>query len=376
MSTSRDPAGVPSDAILSAGEDGTEADGTRPGAAEADGMEAGRTGSSRAGSGRAGSSSARSGRTASGSMNSSRTASAADSLRVALLVSRARAAARSGDLDGVLRLLNDGAGPVGADHPEVLDLLARVHAQRGDLTQAAAYWRRVQEQCPQDPAALAGLARIDRLGSRGPRAALARHRAGTAVAAAVCAMAAITAGTVAVTDDAGGRPERPGPTQAEVAEQRARQLDADRRAEQARERERAAARRAEAATALADALRAPGISPMIHGASVEVAFTDGLFSEGAELTQAGADRLAVLGGRLAGRTVRVEIHGHAATVPGAPTSGGSVLSLWRALIAARELSTASGKPLTAFTTASADQRDAPYADAAKNRTVTVVITPG
>ncbi|MDC0767172.1 hypothetical protein [Streptomyces sp. HD] len=115
---------------------------------------------------------------------------------------------------------------------------------------------------------------------------------------------------------------------------------------------------------------------MVHAASVEVAFTDGLFSEGAELTPAGADRLAVLGGRLAVRTVRVEIHGHAATVPGAPTSGGSVLSLWRALIAARELSDAGHKPLTAFTTASADQREAPYTSAARNRTVTVTITPG
>ncbi|MDF3150169.1 hypothetical protein PBV88_55785, partial [Streptomyces sp. T21Q-yed] len=123
-------------------------------------------------------------------------------------------------------------------------------------------------------------------------------------------------------------------------------------------------------------LRAPGIHPAVQGASVEVVFADGLFSEGAELTPLGADRLAVLGGRLAGRKVSVEIYGQAATVPGAPRSGGSVLSLWRALIAARELSAAGGKPLTAFTTASADQRDAPYASAAKNRTVTVVVTPG
>ncbi|GAB2954239.1 hypothetical protein GCM10023080_011300 [Streptomyces pseudoechinosporeus] len=50
--------------------------------------------------------------------------------------------------------------------------------------------------------------------------------------------------------------------------------------------------------------------------------------------------------------------------------------LWRALVAARELSIASGKSLTAFTTTSADQQDAPYDSAARNRTVTVVITPG
>ncbi|MFJ8140930.1 hypothetical protein [Streptomyces sp. NPDC096013] len=43
---------------------------------------------------------------------------------------------------------------------------------------------------------------------------------------------------------------------------------------------------------------------------------------------------------------------------------------------ARELSVANSRPLTAFTTARADQRDAPYASAARNRTVTVVIIPG
>ncbi|WP_261989098.1 hypothetical protein [Streptomyces sp. uw30] len=184
-------------------------------------------------------------------------------------------------------------------------------------------------------------------------------------------MAAITAGTVVLTGGSDGGPAPPGPSRADRAEQLAQRLDAERRAEQARE----TARRTEAAAALADALRAPGIAPVVRGGSVEVLFSDGLFSEGAELTATGAERLAVLGGRLAGRKVRVEIYGQTATVPGAPRSGGSVLSLWRALIAARELSAAGGKPLTAFTTASADQRDAPNESVAKNRTVTVVITP-
>ncbi|QOV34007.1 hypothetical protein IM697_28020 [Streptomyces ferrugineus] len=337
MTTSRVPAGVPSGAFLPADGDngGAAADGTGQGV----------------------------------------TAPAADSLRISLLVSRARTAARSGDLDGALRLLHEAGDPVAAAHPDVLDLLARVHAQRGEPARAAEYWRRVQERQPQDPAASAGLARIDLLGRRGPRAALARHRTRTALVAAICAVAAITAGTVALTDGAGERPAPPGLSPADRAEQLAERLDAERRAEQARERDRATARRTQAATALADVLRAPGVDPVVQEGSVEVAFTDGLFSEGAELTPTGAERLAVLGERLAGRTADVEIYGQTATVPGAPTSGGSVLSLWRALIAARELSAASGKPLTAFTTASADQRDAPYASVARNRTVTVVITP-
>ncbi|MFE0788168.1 tetratricopeptide repeat protein [Streptomyces mutabilis] len=390
MATSRIPPGPPPGAVLSAGGGGTEADGTRsdrtaPGAARTGGAEYGGT--------------------ASGVPDSGGPPSAADSLRVALLVSRARAAARAGDLDGALRMLRDadtvrtgtgtgtGTGTrTGADdrrghdetdpdapdvagHPDVLDLLARIHAQRGEPEQAAACWRRALELNPEDSAASAGLARIDRLAGRGPRAALARHRTATALAAAVCALAAVTAGTAVLADGAGGRPERSGPSQADLVEQRARQLAAERRAEQARDRDRAATRRAEAAEALARALRAPGIRPQAHGDSVEVAFADGLFSEGAELTPSGAGRLAVLGERLAGRRLHVEIRGHAATVPGAPTGGGSVVALWRALIAARELSAATGMPLTAFTTASADQRDAPYAEPARNRTVTVVITP-
>ncbi|MFC7892244.1 tetratricopeptide repeat protein [Streptomyces sp. NPDC057381] len=358
MTTSRIPAGPWPGAILSAGSDDARAGRTGPDRTEPGAVRAGGGGP---------------GRAADGGTESADTPSPAHALRVALLVSRARTAARSGDLDGALRLLRDADT---ADHRDVLDLLARVHAQRGEPERAAAHWRRVLELDPEDAAATAGLARIDRLGGRGPRAALARHRAGTALAAAVCAVAAVTAGTVVLADGAGERPERPGPSQADLVEQRARQLVAERRAERARDRDRAAARRAEAAEELARTLRAPGILPRVHGDAVEVVFADGLFSRGAELTPAGAGRLAVLGERLAGRRPHVEIRGHAATVPGAPTSGGSVVALWRALVAARELSTATGRPLTDFTTISADQREAPYADPAKNRTVTVTVTPG
>lgn len=364
MSDSRIPTGVRSDAVS-------------PTAPEADGTERSGTVSGGAGSGDAWSGGAGVGDTQPGSRpKSGGRAPVGSPLRVVLLVSRARAAARSGDLDGALQLLNGVDDPEADAGRDVLDLLARVHAQRGELAEAAGYWRRVQERDARDPAAAAGLARIERLGRPGLRAALTRHRARTALVAAVCAVAAVTAGTAVLVDRVGGQPERPGTSQADRVEQLARDLDAGRRAELARAKARETARRAEAADALARALRAPGLSPVVHGDSVEVAFTEGLFSEGARLAPAGAERLAVLGRRLAGREARVEIYGQTATVPGAPRGGGSVLSFWRALIAARELSAASGKPLTAFTTASADQHDAPYTSAAKNRTVTVVITPG
>ena len=318
-------------------------------------------------------------------------------LHLTLLVSRARAAARSGDTDGALRLLRapgaDGHQDVADAHqdvhgvpdvrdaPDVLDLLARVHAQRGELAEADECWRRVQEQHPRDPAAVAGLARIERLGRRGPWPALARHRAGTAVVAAVCAVAAVTVTAVALTDGTGTRPERP----SLAAEQRAQQAqeqellrahDQRQRQKQAEERAREKARRAAAVQALALALQAPGLHPTARGDSVEVTFTEGLFAEGTRLTRTGARQLAALGAHLAGLDARIEILGQTATVSGAPRGGGSVLSLWRALVAARELGAASGRPLASFTTASADQRNAPYPDAARNRTVTVLITPG
>jgi hypothetical protein len=281
-------------------------------------------------------------------------------LDVVLLVSRARALARSGDLGGALGLLHEADGTELGTHRDVLDLRARVHAQRGETAEAAECWRRTLERQPDDPAARAGLAR---LGRTGPVAALGRHRTRTALVAAVCAVTAVVAG-VATTQD-GRRPAR---------------ADTDRAAgpqppgasATGQEKNPAADGRA---FALAHELRAPGLRTAVHEDSVEVAFTEGLFSEGAQLTPAGAERLAVLGERLGGRRVAVTVHGHAATVPGAPRSGGSVVALWRALVAARELGAASGKPLTAFTTDSADQRDAPYPDAARNRTVTVVISP-
>ncbi|WBB64074.1 hypothetical protein O7599_16830 [Streptomyces sp. WMMC500] len=302
---------------------------------------------------------------------------ASGTLRAVLLVARVSAAARAGDLDEALRLLREAESRDARsvdEHRDVLDLFARIHAQRGELDAAATYWRRLQTRHPDDPAATAGLTRITRLTADGPRASLARHRTRTAVVAAVCAVAVAATGAVALTGDdppAQARPEAQTPTAQQIEERVRKELA------QAREsdRTRATATREEAASRLAASLRSPGVRPQVRGPRVEVAFTDGVFSEGAELTPEGTERLAALGENLTPVEARIAIHGHAATVPDAPRSGGSVVALWRALIAARELSTASGKPLTAFTTASADQRNAPYEEPARNRTVTVVITP-
>lgn len=296
-------------------------------------------------------------------------------LDVVLLVSRARALARAGELSGALRLLREAEGTDLGGHRDVLDLRARVHAQRGETAEADQCWRRVLARHPEDPAARAGLAR---LGRTGPVAALGRHRTRTALVAAACVVTVAVAGVVTTPDGprtARADTDRAGTGRAAGAQSPGASATAgggQGNPGAGQEKDPSAARRA---AALADDLRAPGTRVTVHGDSVEVAFTQGLFSEGAQLTPAGARQLALLGERLGGRHLAVTVHGHAATVPGAPRSGGSVVALWRALVAARELGAASGEPLTAFTTGSADQRDAPHPDPARNRTVTLVISP-
>lgn len=300
----------------------------------------------------------------------------ATGLRVECTVARATAKARAGDLDAALRELDRADDPAVTRHRDVTDLRARVHAQRGELEAAERCWRRLLDEHPDDESAEAALARIRRFRRTGPAAALARarHRGRPAVAVALCA-GAVTAAWVLATQLPSGARE---PVSDSLAVPRAGQ---DVRQEPKEQPGRAAAaaaeaRRAQALDALAQAVRTPGTRVERHEDSVEVVFAQGLFAQGAEPTDAGVAQLTRVGERLAGqRNLRVEVFGHIADVPGAPTGGGSVTSLWRAMTAARVLSDAAGRPLTGFLVASAEQRDAPHDTDAANRTVTVVLTP-
>ncbi|ORT53632.1 hypothetical protein BKD26_37820 [Streptomyces sp. CB03238] len=300
----------------------------------------------------------------------------ATELRVELTVAQATAAARAGDLDAALRELDRSDDPAVTRHRDVTDLRARVHAQRGELEDAERCWRQLLDEHPRDESAEAGLARIRRFRRRGPAAALARarHRGRPAVAVVLCA-GAVTAAAWSLATQLPSDAREPVSDSAAVA-----RAEQDVRQELKEQRERAAAaaeaRRTKALDALVRVVRTPGTRVERHEDSVEVVFEQGLFSQGAELTDAGAAQLARVGERLAGqRNLRVEVLGHIADVPGAPTNGGSPTSLWRAMTAARALSDASGRPLTGFLVASAEQRDAPHDTDAANRTVTVVLTP-
>ncbi|MGQ0572848.1 MAG: hypothetical protein ACT4RN_01445 [Pseudonocardia sp.] len=269
-----------------------------------------------------------------------------DQLAAELAVAQAAAAARSGDLDRAQQLLADGATPATA---AVLDLRARVHAQRGDLAAADACWAGVQELEPDDPGARAGRALVAEVaaGRRRPR----RRAAAALVAVAAVAVLGLGAGLAVRALDAPGAP--PAVTPAAPS-----QVPAP-----------------SAAETLAGALTSPGWQVDARPDGVGVRFDATLFARSDRLTPAGAAVLADLGALLRGRDVTVSVVGHAVAVPGGPTSGGSLVGMARALVASRELATAGGLPLTSFTLSSADQSAGPAPDAAGNRTVTLVIMP-
>ncbi|TDD54108.1 hypothetical protein E1286_06300 [Nonomuraea terrae] len=307
-----------------------------------------------------------------------------EALRAQLTVSRARSAARAGDLDRAARLLDDLDG-ADAD-ATVLDLRARLHAQRGELAEADRCWAAVQEIAPDDAAAAAGRRTIERIiaGRRRVRPLLQPGLLGAATA--VVAVAALVAGVVVVQSGEPGQPAmaaRAEPAQigSDAPAQRLKALEADRaaaaRREQAAESRRAeqAARRERQVAAIASRLAMPGVKVEPRRGHARVIFKSGLFPYSAEISETGAALLRKLGRRLARLDTTTTVVGHVVAVPGGRTEGGSVVALGRALVAARHLAEGGELALTSFTLVSADQSEGPFADAPRNRTVTLLVEP-
>ncbi|MFF4472311.1 hypothetical protein ACFYZ3_22435 [Streptomyces sp. NPDC001599] len=301
-----------------------------------------------------------------------------------LLLVQAQSAARSGDLAAARRLLEDVTGSSAAPPRDVLDLLARVHAQCGEFEEADRCWERVQAADPQDRDAAAGRALVARIRSgRSPARPRVGKGARLGAVALVAACAASFAGVALA--DAFDSPSASDSTSAEQRADRAtaRADRATRRAEKLAARvaeleDGAGQRRGELAAQVAGldrALSFPGVRVERHTGSVRVVFQEALFVGGEQLTPEGAAALAELGRRLAGQDATVKVVGHVAAVPGADVSGGSPLALWRAMVAVRTLSDHSGRPLSSFTTAGGDARHAPHRDIDLNRTVTLTVAP-
>lgn len=289
-------------------------------------------------------------------------------------MSRAAALARSGSLDAAAQVL----GEAGTSAP-ALDLLARVHAQRGDFAAADECWGRagLAESAPERLRAQAILA-----GKRRARPLV--HSGWLAVGVAVVAVALVAGGggwlaSSALPEGLSGerRPvaatvtvsvpvpvERPTASAAELAAVVRQAEEAGRRLAQARVLNSAARR-----------LALPGVRVERRRSDVRVLFERGLFWRDTSLRSGSAELLLALGRQLGDLPVSTTVVGHSVPVPGGPSHGGSEVALARAQVAAGYLADGGGLPLTAFTVVSADQAAGPFPERSRNRTVTLLIRP-
>jgi outer membrane protein OmpA-like peptidoglycan-associated protein len=296
------------------------------------------------------------------------TADTARELLARLCRAEAADLARAGDHEAALRALADLESEHGEDL-ETLDLLARVHAQRGNVTAAEATWRRILAVDPDHAPARAGaeLATAIRTGRRRVRPLPVRS-AGTAA----LVLLLLAGGSVGVAAPWHGHPA-PHPPAARPARspERVRSTASDAGTDQLRVR----------LQELGAGLAGPGVRIEQRDRDLRVVFDSGLFPPDSDhLAPAGERALVELGRRLRGKPVHVTVLGHSLPLgPGSPT-GGSAVGLTRATTAAGTLAGTAELPLTAFTVASADQAAPPWpgttpqADA-RNRTVTLLVTP-
>lgn len=284
-------------------------------------------------------------------------------------VAEAAEHARRGDYPAALAALE------GADSPRALDLLAKVHAQQGELDAADAAWVRVLALVPEDPEAVAGRRLIAQI------KAGKRNRPILLWGATAAVVVALLVAGVVLSLPASEQQAVPQATSAQApADAGSRErLDAlEAQNAQAQEKDRVL--KAELATLAVD-LAGPGVRVERRAEDVRVIFDEGLFlPDGNEFTAGGRPTLVEWARKLSGKSVRATVIGHGVLLADGPARGGSTVALSRAAAAAGVLAEGSGLPLTAFAVTSADQSEAPHqvADAAelsRNRTVTVAVAP-
>ncbi|MFI6084916.1 hypothetical protein ACIBBB_28770 [Streptomyces sp. NPDC051217] len=349
----------------------------------------------------------------------------ARALSLQLTVNRAHSAARAGDLDQAARLLDEldtgghldtarvsfaktgAGGDSRAERATVvaaLNLRAKVHAQLGELTEADACWTRVEALAPDDPDAAAGRRTLAKIaaGRRHARPVVNTGRVAVIAAAlaATVAAVALVGGAVRLMSDGGdedGGRASGSVTGADTGSERL--LAESRRADELKERLAAlessnkddAERRDSTLDEVAKRLAMPGVEIRRHADDIQLVFSTGVFPYDSVISREGATALTEIGRRLSdlesgsesgsgsGSGVETTVVGHSVAVPGGAPSGGSVVALERARVAAQYLAEDSDLRLTDFRLVSADQRRGPFpateANAPRNRTVTLLITP-
>jgi hypothetical protein len=264
------------------------------------------------------------------------------------VLTRAVESARTGQYKDALASLEE-LGGHSSDDPRVLDLLARVHAQRGEFADADSCWSRAHALDPSRQAAVDGRRRI---------AALQARRFRPRVLPAAVAVVALVAGAGVFS------PTTTPPLALTPPDLSGLDVIAARQDHLARE---LAATQASLAAPtqrferLAAALASPRFTVVRQGDEALVTFNDGLFSRDARLSGPGRSALAELGAMVKPFAASMSVIGHGATVD---------LGFRRAQAAAAEL----GVPLGSVNLRSAGPTQLPYpAGSRRNNTVTVLM---
>jgi hypothetical protein len=267
------------------------------------------------------------------------------------VLTQAVESARVGQYQDALASLEE-LGGRGSDDPRVLDLMARVHAQRGEFADADLCWAGVEALDPSLQTAAEGRRRIAALQAKGFRPRVLP--VAVAVVAVVAGVGVLLPASTSIPAPALPAPVDLSGLQAVASKQD--QLSRD-----------LAALRAELVAPgerfdqLVGALVSPRFTVVRQGETALVTFNDGLFSRDARLSASGRAVLVELGRMIKAFPGEISVIGHGATVE---------LGFRRAQVTAGEL----GVPLGAVNLRSSTQLPFP-AGSRRNNTVTVLIDP-
>lgn len=300
----------------------------------------------------------------------------------AAVTARAADLARRGRYDEATQALDQLGGRASTD-VQVLDLLARIHAQRGEMFDADECWALAQKLDGGLPAARDGRRRIAALQARRLRPRTVRV-VGIVVLAGVVVTGAGVVGAVLT------RPQ-PGPDPTTLAALNNSRATESSLAHQVGvlngQLDQTTLRTQQLLNNLAAAFAGdPAFSARVDAGTLVVTFPVGVFSYGVQLSRPGGAALDDLANRLHrfSTQVSVTVVGHTEnTVVSLGSSGYADnvdLGLARARTAAERMSQATGLPLSTFALSSDGMANPPFSNAtaagrAQNRTVTVAIRP-
>ena len=290
-----------------------------------------------------------------------------------VLLNEASALARSGREVQALDLLggiSSGAGLPAAGY----DLLARIHAQRGQLTEARDAWQRALEMDPGNGAAMAGLSRIKKLLCRSPLRGYLLKLVAFILAAAILAFAAYW-GIAAIVNEIDAlkvETERLATLTGELGRRMPDLVPVE------------TVQPADEAVSIPEALTAlPGISMKPEGRHYRIEFDEGLFAHSDMLTPDASMLLTRLGAILENFIdgANIEIVGHTDDVPprpGARFKDNYSLAVARAVAVAEHLSATAHIPLSLLAIRGEADFNAPFPNISaenrlRNRTVVIRI---